>query len=154
MLSALLSKQNDMRQREALVRGGKGEKREETTTAMASADLSYLFQRVQSYNRQPRVGQIMREVLPEILLSLETNSELHCDTGCFLADIGGFLVNILAVASRLAETLVNGDYISNQTTQLMSLLASEPDLRSTDYLDDKHEALEWVPRRHRQLLRV
>lgn len=89
------------------------EKREETTTAMASADLSYLFQRVQSYNRQPRVGQIMREVLPEILLSLETNSELHCDTGCFLADIGGFLVNILAVASRLAETLVNGDYISN-----------------------------------------
>jgi len=106
----------------------------------ADTDTSYLLGHIQGCCPQSLVCPLLREELPRIM----PPPHEPLSTGCLLGDIGDFLVDVLVVTSELAQVLVKGHRIRNHTTRLLSVLSGEPDLRTTDYLDDKHEALKSV----------
>src|ERR1700712_4834754 len=61
-----------------------------------------------------------------------------------LADLGAYLVRILDIVALLADAVVNGEHVPGYVRQIATELVNEPDMRTTDYLDEKHTALAYV----------
>ncbi|KAK0659140.1 hypothetical protein QBC41DRAFT_50238 [Cercophora samala] len=102
-----------------------------------ACDMLHLFDHEQACSDDSLACALLREKLRELITGLEKQSL----SGCPLDDIGRFLVNILRLASELARSVIKGHHIREFTTGLAPFLAREPGLRSTKYLDGKHEAL-------------
>jgi hypothetical protein len=66
------------------------------------------------------------------------------DRGCLLADMGEYLVRSAWMLSRLAYSVVYGQYVDVYTRSKIAEMEREHDfseLDALDYLDEKHSSL-------------
>lgn len=101
--------------------------------------IHHFFQSIQLRQRQDSlIHPLLQAELPQII-------ERHCDgqisNECLLADVGDFLVAVMDILSDLAQVAVHGNYIRDYWDDRRDILEQEPDLHTTDYLNDKHEGL-------------
>ncbi|KAK9772949.1 putative C2H2-type domain-containing protein [Seiridium cardinale] len=104
-----------------------------------SADSLYFFDQIGGYSQRYSVCSLLEDSLSQIVEQYTRESQSH---GCLLADMGDFLVTVMAITSEIAQHLVKGNHIIKYTSDRKSLL--EPDLSTADYLDDKHDALKKI----------
>ncbi|KAK0744874.1 hypothetical protein B0T21DRAFT_358586 [Apiosordaria backusii] len=115
-----------------------------------ACDMLHLFDHEQACPEDSLVcGQLRGELRGLISLLQQQNSTVS--TGCYLADLGNFLVKALYITSELARSMVKTQNIRGYTEDLATFLEQEPDLRSTEYLNGKHEALKKVCSQIRKL---
>ncbi|VBB84699.1 Putative protein of unknown function [Podospora comata] len=112
-----------------------------------ACDLLHLFDHEQACSGDSLVCALLRKQFHDLITGLQQQSL----SGCPLEDIGNFLVNILHLASELARSVVKSQHLRDFTTDLAPFLAREPGLRSTKYLDGKHEALKKISGQVREL---
>ncbi|KFA69548.1 hypothetical protein S40285_10492 [Stachybotrys chlorohalonatus IBT 40285] len=82
------------------------------------------------------VHDFLQSQLPRIL---ERRVRGWPDHDCLLAELGDFLVAVMDITSDVAQGLVIGGHISEYASSRGPLLT--PDLSTSDYLEEKHEAL-------------
>ncbi len=108
-----------------------------------SSDAAHFFDSVRLRPNQQLtlVHPLLEAELPRIITQAGSDA---LPNGCLLADIGDFLLDVVDILSELAHVVVNGKHIREHNRNRMSQLEQEPDLHTTDYLDDKHAALKYV----------
>lgn len=92
----------------------------------------------------PAASRIIPIVRSEVSRALAGCRQPDNTGACLLADLGNYIIQIIDILSQIASALAFGNYIPDYTREKAIELASEHDLRTTDYLDEKHVALKRV----------
>ena len=107
-----------------------------------NANVPFFFDHIGGSSGQTSISSLLQTELPGIIAQHYNGSpQQKLSNDCLLVEIGNFLVSVLEITSDLAQSLVMGHHIRDQTVDRRSMLEQEPDLHTIDYLDDKNEAL-------------
>ena len=78
--------------------------------------------------------------LPDIATRVQ-GSQNYVPHVCPLADIGEYILRVLQIHSQFANYLIHSNLIPNHISSKSATLVDEDDGSSTDYLDEKFQAL-------------
>jgi hypothetical protein len=88
------------------------------------------------------VEKILKKELREIL-ACQPHMQ---DSGCLLADLGGFLVQAIATLSKLSHSVVIGEHVDKYVkgrVQEMEIQDGFSNLQPINYMHDKHNSLKY-----------
>jgi hypothetical protein len=112
-----------------------------TDTLSRSSSLSLDNYGTQSF---PAISQIFQKHLEEAMTMIP---EPASSTGCLLTDIGNSLIQASTIMTQLAEELVRGEHIQDNSRKVLQEIEAENDFSELDlfdYMNKKHAVLRYT----------